>query len=372
MKRVLQVFGEPLDNGGQEAFIMNIYRNIDREQVQFDFFTPYYCANENLRKEIEDLGGRVFEKGGRFDTEGNKSDFLENLGAFFKEHSYETVHIHSGSIFSLAFGARLAKKHGAKKVLVHSHATGLNNLKYKVIKAASPFIFKGNATHYLACSEIAARWKFPASIIKKGRYTVINNGIDLDNFTFSAEKRAEYREMLGLGEDLVLCHIGRFSEEKNHAFILEVFAKLLQKQQNSRLLLVGDGLLKAQIEEQAASLGIKERISFLGHRKDISEILQASDRFIFPSIFEGLGIVAIEAQATGLMVLASEEIPEEAAAIDSLFHRASLAMGAEIWAEKLLSLSPAPDRAIFASQLRERGFASNDVAAILQQIYLEG
>lgn len=370
MRRVLQVFGEPLDNGGQEAFIMNMYRNIDREKVQFDFFTPYYCANEALRKEIEGMGGRVFEKVGRFDTQGNKNDFLTNLTEFFKEHQYETVHIHSGSIFSLAFGARLAKKSGAKKVIVHSHATGFNNLKYKVIKAVSPLIFWGNVTHYLACSKMAAEWKFPKSVIRRGDYLVLNNGIELEKFTFSPEIRTRYRKAMKLEKQLVLCHIGRFSEEKNHRFLLELFAPLQKKLPNAKLLLIGDGPLRAEMEQRAEELEIQEKVSFLGTRRDVSEILQASDLFLFPSIFEGLGIVAIEAQCTGLPVVASEHIPEEAD-VTPLFHRLSLEEGAERWAEAILSLSPAEDRASCSKLLAEQGFASNNAAATLQQLYLE-
>lgn len=372
MKRVLQVFGEPLDNGGQEAFIMNMYRNVDREQVQFDFFTPYYCANEKLRQEIEALGGRVFEseKAGRFDTQGNKGDFLGNLTAFFEEHHYDTVHIHSGSIFSLAFGARLAKKHGAKKVVVHSHCTGFDNLKYRLIKAASPLIFKGNATHYLACSKMAADWKFPRSVMKSGNYTVIKNGIDLEKFTYQPENREKYRPLLGLKDPFTVCHIGRFTGQKNHAFLIEVFAEIQKRLPNSKLLLVGEGPLKEACMEQVKALGIEEQVDFLGIRRDVSEILQASDLFLFPSVFEGLGIVAIEAQATGLPVVASEEIPEEAD-VTPLFHRLPLEKGAAYWAEQILALSPAEDRLQYAPLLKEHGYASRDAAAALQKIYLE-
>lgn len=370
MKRVLQVFGEPLDNGGQEAFIMNMYRNIDREKVQFDFFTPYYCANESLRQEIESMGGRVFEKVGRFDGQGNKGDFLKNLSAFFEEHQYDTVHIHSGSIFSLAFGARLAKKSGAKKVFVHSHATGYDNLQYRVIRAISPFIFKGNATHYLACSKMAAEWKFPASVIRSGNYCIINNGIDAEKFRFSQEIREQYRQTLGLENHFAVCHIGRFSEEKNHRFLLEVFARIQKTLPGARLLLIGDGPLKQEIQQLSKELSIASKVSFLGIRKDVSEILQAADLFLFPSLFEGLGIVAIEAQCTGLSVLASEQIPDEAA-VTPYFHKLSLEEGAEKWAKEALSLIPAKDRAACALSVAKGGFSSTHAAATLQKLYLE-
>lgn len=370
MKRILQVFGEPLDNGGQESFIMNIYRNIDREKVQFDFFTPYYCANESLRAEIEQMGGKVFEKAGRFNGQGNKNDFLENLSAFFKEHQYDTVHIHSGSTFSLALGAKLAKKSGAKKVLVHSHATGYNNLQYKVIRAIAPFFFKGNATHYLACSKLAAEWKFPSSVIRKGNYLVINNGIDAEKFSFSQATREQYRKELGLENQFAICHVGRFSPEKNHSFLLDVFAQIKKTVPNARLLLIGEGPLKEEMMQKAKDLQLEKDVLFLGIRKDVSNILQSADLFIFPSIFEGLGIVAIEAQSAGLPVLASKQIPEEAA-VTPYFCSLPLSEGAESWAKAALSLSPAKDRAACSALVASNGFSSANSASILQKLYLE-
>ena len=128
MKRVLQIYGEILSNGGQEAYSMNMYRNINREKVQFDFYTPYYCDNENLVKEIEQLGGKVYTGGGKFELEGNKKDFVKNLSEFLSNNPYEIVHINSGSIFALAFGAKIAKKYGAKNIIVHFGHTQTNSL----------------------------------------------------------------------------------------------------------------------------------------------------------------------------------------------------------------------------------------------------
>lgn len=369
MERVLQAFGEPLASGGQEAFIMNIYRNIDISLVQFDFFTPFSCTNETLRAEILSLGGRVFESGGRFLNEGNKSDFVNGLTDFLKDHKYDTVHIHSGSIFSLCFGARIAKKSGAKNIIVHSHATGNNNLKHRVIKVLSRGVFEKNVTHYCACSAIAADWKFPKKVIREGRFHIIPNGIDADKFTFSQTVRDEYRSKLDVGDSFVICHIGRFSQSKNHPFLIEVFKKVKAVRKDARLLLIGEGPEEQAVRELVKSSDVGNAVIFLGVRTDVSELLQASDAFVFPSFFEGLGIVAVEAQCTGLNTVCSEHIPQEADMTD-LFCRVSLDDGADKWAAAVLR-DTSSSREKYSDILREKKYTARDAAEKILNIYLE-
>ena len=368
MKRILQIFGEPLASGGQEAFIMNIYRAIDKSQVQFDFFTPFCCTNPDLRREIENLGGKVFEGGGRFLNEGNKNDFVNNLSEFLLQNKYDTVHIHSGSIFSLCFGAKIAKKHGAKKIIVHSHATGNKNIKHSVIKFISRKVFLKNATHYCACSKIAAEWKFPDKITKNNRYHIIPNGIDTVRFTFSDTTRNEYREKLCIKDRFVLCHVGRFSGEKNHPFLLDVYKKVKQQNPDACLLLVGEGPDRDAINEYIAQNEIKD-VHLLGVRSDISEIMQAADVFVFPSLFEGLGIAAIEAQSVGLPTFCSEFIPDEANATPA-FKRLSVSDGADRWAKAILSTCQ-NDRKHYSEMVRENGFDSASSAQKILNLYLE-
>lgn len=374
MKRVLQVYGEILSNGGQEAFSMNIYRNINREKVQFDFFTPYYCDNENLKNEIENLGGKVFQGGGKFELEGNKKDFVQNLKKFLSKNPYEIVHINSGSVFALAIGAKIAKKYGAKKIVVHSHCTGNDNLKYRIIKLISSPIFLRNATNYLACSQEAAIWKFPKKIIKGKKYEVIKNGIELEKFKFSQEIRKEYRKKLNLENKTVIVHIGRFTEQKNHEFLIKMFSQLLKRDKKFILLLVGDGLNKKNIIEMVKKMKIDKEVSFLGIRRDVSQILQASDIFVFPSKFEGLGIVAIEAQATGLPTICSENIPEEANKTD-LFYKLNLSDDIDKWINQIMifkNRKNVKERSDYTKELRLVGYDAKDSAKRLEEIYLKG
>lgn len=370
MTRVLQVFGEPLSNGGQEAFAMNMYRNIDRSKVQFDFYTPFFCDNKNLEEEIKKLGGKVFASNGRFFQEGNKKDFIMGLENFLKEHKYEIIHINSGSIFNLAFGAKIAKKYGTKKVIVHSHATGIKNIKYRMIKLLSTNIFLKNVDKYIACSQKAAEWKFPKRIMKKNQYTVIKNGIELEKFIYNEQIRKEYRNKLNINEnDFVIGNVGRLELHKNHKYLIDVFQEVLKYIPDTKLIIVGNGTMKEEMINLIKKKNIEDNVILLERRKDINNILQAMDIFVFPSIFEGLGIVAIEAQAAGLVTVCSENIPREAAATE-LFKKLDLSTGKEIWAKEILK-NKSYKRSDYTEKLKEQGYDAKDSAKCLQNIYLE-
>ena len=366
--RVLQIFAEPFSDGGQESFVMNMYNNIDRNNVQFDFFTPYYCDNLKMKEKIENLGGKVFIQGRAFDTKKRKKFFIEELQKFLQNNNYEIVHIHSGSVFALAYGARIAKKNGVKNIIVHSHCTGINSLKYKVIKAISEKIFLSNATHYLACSKDAAAWKFPTKIMEENQYTVIKNGIELEKFSYNVDIRNEYRKNLNIGkEDFVIGHVGRFETQKNHNFLVEIFEEVSSRETNAKLLLVGTGSLKDEIINKIKEKNMKDKVIMLENRNDVNKILQATDIFVFPSLFEGLGIVAIEAQAAGLQTICSENIPEEAD-VTTLFHKLDIGMGKDKWAEKILEYKKY-DRKNTIEEIRNKGYDAQKSAKALEYIY---
>lgn len=373
MVRVLQMFGEPLSNGGQEAFIMNVYRNIDRDKVQFDFFTPYYCEEEWIKNKINELGGNLYVGNNKFKTKKVKKIFTNECKKFLKNNKYDIIHIHSGSLYALTFGARIAKKSGAQRVIVHAHNTGINNFKYKVIKFISKFIITKYATDYFACSHFVAKWKFPKKIVKQGKYKVIKNGIDTEKFSFSKEIREKYREELGINNKFVVGNVGRLSKEKNHIFLIEVFNEIYKKNKNSVLLLIGGGGQDAagesekEIREKVKEYGLEEVVYFLGSRKDVNNILQALDVFVFPSLYEGLGIVAIEAQTAGLVTVCSENVPDEANLTD-LFKKINISQGVSYWADQILKYNgiERKDRTI---EIRNSGYEAIETANTLQRIY---
>ena len=369
MKKVLQVFGEPLSNGGQESFIMNMYRNIDRTRVQFDFYTPYYCDNEKLVNEIKSYGGNVYEGKGDFESKDRKKYFINNLKNFLKDNKYEIIHIHSGSIFALAYGSKIARKSGAKKVIVHSHCGGFKNLKYRIIKILSiPYLLK-YPTNYYACSELAAEWKFPKKIIKEKKYTILKNAIDTNKLYFDKEVREKARKDLNISDKFVVGHIGRFSLQKNHDFLIDIFNEIQKKKDNSVLVLIGVGELQEQIKEKIQTLGLNNKVLMLNLRSDIQELLNAMDVFVLPSFFEGLPVVGVEAQATGLQVFTSTGVTKELP-IEELSYYYPLESGSEEWAKNILEEYKKIERKNTTELIKESGYEVKIAAKRMEDLYM--
>ena len=334
--KVLEVFGEPFSNGGQESFIMNIFRNIDKDKIHMDFYTPYYCDNDNYKKEIISSGSKIYSSNGDFgDNKGDKKFYIKSLNEFLSKHKYEIVHIHSGSIFSLFFGAKIAKKNKVKSVIIHSHCGGIDNLKYRIIKIYTNLFMKKYVDYYFACSKLAAVWKFPKSIIKNNNYTLINNGIDINKLYYDINIRNNTRKKLNIKDELVLIHIGRFSYQKNHEYLIRIFKEINNINKNSILLLVGVGETQDRIKDLVNELKLNDEVKFLGLRNDINELLNASDAFILPSLFEGLPVVGVEAQSTGLPVFTSTNVTKELP-IDYLSFYYDLNESYNYWAKEIL------------------------------------
>lgn len=366
--RVLEIFREPLANGGQESFIMNMYRNIDRNRVQMDFLTPFTCDNEGLKQEIESLGGHVYHYDNRFGENNNKV-FHTCVNDFLSKHHYNTVHFHSGSTYALMEGSKIAAKKQVKNIIVHSHCGGFDNLKYRIIKTISiPYLLR-YPTEYFACSHLAAAWKFPPQIIRRGQYKVIKNAIDTDRFRYDVGVRQNYRKKLNVESDLVVGHIGRFAVQKNHRFLISVFSEIVKLHSCAKLVLVGDGELRGEIEQQIRSLGLEDKVMLLGLRKDIPAILNAMDIFVLPSFFEGLPVVGVEAQATGLPVVLSDQIAHELP-VDVLSHYIDLEKGPEFWARMILENGLNADRRNMTDEMIRQGYEIKAAAKQLESYYI--
>ncbi len=370
IKRVLQIFGEPLSNGGQESFIMNMYRNINHNKVQFDFYTPYYCDNENMKNEIENLGGKVYTSNGRFsDEHGNKKDLSKNLKKFLEKHKYEVVHIHSGSIYSLMIASKIARKSGTKNVIVHSHCGGISNLKHTVIKMISKSFFMKYPTKFCACSKVAAEWKFPKRIIDNNEYTILKNAIDTSKIYYSGEIRKKKRKELKIEDKFVVGHIGRFSPQKNHDFLIEIFKNIVMKKENSILLLIGTGELQEKAIQKVKELKIEDKVLFLNIRKDVNELLNVMDVLVLPSLYEGLPVVGVEAQATGLPVIASDNVTKEMP-IENLSNYFSLNLEPEKWADNIIRISNNV-RENTTEKIKECGYDVKEAANIMENYYFD-
>ena len=302
--RVAQVIGMAID-GGVEACIMNYYRHIDRTRVQFDFFVE--STSKIIDKdEIEAMGGRVVI----IPHYSHPFTYLRVLERLFREGHYDIVHSNMNTLS--VFPLLAAKRAGIPVRILHNHSTWgrhepLRNLMKFFLRPTAKWF----ATEYAACSLRAAEWMYGKRKVKRGKVTVINNAIDLDRFAFRPETRARIREENGWGEDFIVGHIGRFMKQKNHEFLVNIFAEVVKQEPRARLVLVGDGELRPKVVRQVEKLGLAERVSFVGTVANPEDYYQAFDAFAVPSRYEGLGLVCIEAQVTGLSCLFSDKITNE-------------------------------------------------------------
>ena len=302
--RILHITGG-MNMGGIENFIMNIYRNIDRTKIQFDFLI-HQDEKQVFEDEILSLGGKVY----RIPSFGKLGHFgyLKILHNFFLEHSqYKIVHSHYNAVSGIIL--REAKRCSIKNRIAHSHTA---YPKYRFIESIyknySKYLIKLNATRRFACSKEAGNWLYG----KNKRFEIINNGIEIEKYIFDENIRNNKRkEMNILENEFCLISVGRLSKEKNFEFLLDIMKIIQEKSNKIKLCIAGEGEEDKFLKSKIKNENIKN-IEFLGVRKDIKEIYNAMDLMVFPSLFEGLGIVAIEAQCNGLKVLVSENIPKEA------------------------------------------------------------
>ncbi|WP_077214403.1 glycosyltransferase family 1 protein [Bacillus dakarensis] len=352
-----------MNRGGAETLIMNLYRNIDKSRVQFDFLT---CKKGVFDEEITAMGGRIHRI--PYVTDIGHFGYVKALNTFFSSHQdYKIVHSHMDKMSGLVLYA--AKKAGIPIRIAHSHNTnsegGAVARAYKTYAGA--FISKG-ANHLLACSELAANWLF---LKRANKALILKNGIECDKFAFSSQVRNEVREELQLGhEHVVIGHVGRFNEQKNHLFLIDIFAKLLKEKPEAILIMAGDGPLREKVVEKVRSLNLTDHVKFLGIRSDINRLLQAFDFFVFPSFHEGLPVTLVEAQCAGLPCVISKEISKE---VDLGLNLVEFASLSEInqWVEKINSCEAAKmTRQIPMSTLSEKGYDIKNTAKWTENFYM--
>lgn len=349
-----------MGRGGLETMIMNYYRNIDRNRVQFDFLV-HRDFEADYDKEIQELGGKIYRLP---PLNPLSKEYLSKLDNFFKEHKeYKIVHSHLDCMSAIPL--KYAKLNGVPVRIAHAHSSNqTKDLKYPLKLFYKTKISK-YASQLFACSDEAGRWMFG----ENADFIVLNNAIDTEKYLFNNNTAQKVRKELNIKNDsLVIGHVGRFENPKNHSFIIDIFAETLKKNSNSVLLLVGEGSLRKSIEEKVNSLGISNKVIFAGLRTDVNELLQAMDVFLFPSLFEGFGIVALEAQASGLPCLISDKVPIECKKTD-LVYQMKLSDASDKWADKLVELSKIERKNTY-EEIRESGFDIKANAEKLEEFYL--
>lgn len=332
--RVLHIT-EMLSAAGIESFIMNMYRNIDRNKVQFDFLV-LRNEKEFYDDEIKNLGGKKY-----FIHSNIKNTWLRILDEshqielFLKEHPYEIVHIHYTTPLRAPY-LLAAKKAGVSTRIYHAHSaavSGKSKLKLFIYKYYRKKIMEWGTT-WFACSKAAAKWIFPEQLLQTGNVEVVCNGIDTERFKYNKNRRCLIRKQLELGDSYTLIHTGRFIEQKNQMFLLDIFKELKEKIPNAKLLLLGKGELLEKTEEKAKRLEIENDVLFLGVKENVEDYLFAADCYVMPSLYEGLPVAAVEAECSGLPTVLSETITKEVQLTNNVSF-ISLEKSAKYWSEQI-------------------------------------
>lgn len=361
--KVAQIVGKWV-GGGVESVIMNYYTHIDRTKIQFDFICDADSTNIPYKR-IEELGGRVII----IPPYQKIFKYIKELGKVLKENNYKIIHSHINALS--VFPLYVAKKTGVPVRIAHSHSTS-NKKEWKknLIKNMLRTFSKLFATDYMCCSEHAGRWLFGDKEYDKGNVYLLNNAIDIEKFKYNKKIRKAKREELGIIANYkVIGHVGRFVEQKNHEYIIDVFNEIHKEDKNTILMLVGQGPLEEKIRDKVVTLGLEEYVKFLGQRDDINELYQVFDIFLFPSIYEGLGLVLIEAQCSGLYCIASTEVPKMAN-INNMVTFLDLNVDKRVWADILLNkLKKKNNRNNKRKKFASKGFDINKEANKLLDKY---
>lgn len=357
-ERILHVFGT-LNRGGAETLVMNIYRNIDRSKIQFDFVV-HHEEEGAYEEEVRKLGGKVYRVPNYKGT--NHFAYKKAWDKLLKDHpEYKIIHCHKESIVALVMDE--AKKNG-RIAIAHSHNTqNIPGFKGKVMDVLNKNV-DAKADYRFACSVDAGYWMFG----RDKDFTVIDNGIEVENFTYKPQIREKIREKLGFSDKKVLGHIARFNKQKNHSFLIDIFADLVREDDNYLLVLAGVGDLKEEIEKKVRDLGIEDKVIFLGSIGYVNELLQAIDIFILPSLYEGLAVSTIEAQAAGLKCLLSDTIDKNSKITD-LVKFIPIVQGTGPWTKEIHKALPY-QREDTSEMIKKAGFDIRETAQRLSDFYL--
>ena len=354
--------------GGIDSYIFGHYRHMDQQRFRFDFMTQN-LELENA-EQYQDFSYRVWTL--PVTAAQDRSGFIKRVRKILQE-GYDVLHLHT-SYWTGFLLEELAKEAGIPKVILHAHSTAVDendpekrlalSRRHEEIKRAfSPDL----ATDYWACSRLAADWLFGPQI-PRDRISIIKNAIDVEKYRFNMQKRSKIRDQLNLGDAFVLGTIGRLSYLKNHSFLVDLFSRFHQKYPHTKLLIVGDGELRGDLSRQILDKNLERDVLLLGWKNDVENYLQAMDVFLLPSRSEGLGIAAVEAAASGLPCIVSDQVPEEVALVGNIWHEQ---LDAAIWISVLEQLAGQRfTRESGCEKVRMAGYDIKHQAKVLEDLYL--
>ena len=356
--KVLEMIGA-LNFGGSQAMIVNLCKHMNKENVQCDFIVdhPEYMGMAPI---VEEMGSKIYIMPTFRGT--NLKEVNAAWNHFFLEHpDYQILHSHSRSYASVYLP--ITKKYGLKTI-IHSHNTSNGKGIVALIKNLLQYPLRKRADYFIGCSKEAGLWLFGEKIVNGNKFFVLNNAIDTDRFTYDEDIRNEYRENFHLKDEKVFIQIGRLSEQKNYLFTLKIFNKYLENDKDARLFIVGNGDLKNAIINKINEYNIADKVVMLEGRSDVNNLLQMADVFLMPSLFEGLSVAAVEAQASGIRCLLSDKCNPDVN-ITGLCE--FLPLKEDVWVNKMsedLSL-----REYTKDRIIEAGFDVNTTAMWLEDFY---
>lgn len=359
--RVLNLFTN-MNRGGAETVVMNYYRNIDRSRIQFDFLV-HRQKRGVFEDEIESLGGRIY----RMPPVSimRLAEHKKKIRQFFKEHmEYRIVHGHMGETGTFIYEA--AKEAGIPVRICHAHLAGMLFDAKTIFRAYLRRRCRNSVTYRFACGKDAGKWLFGK---KNDDIVILKNGVETDKFIYNKTVSDCMRAKLGIEGRFVIGHIGSFYPPKRHEFLIDIFYEIHKRDPRSMLVLVGEGALMKKIEDKVRSLGLHNDVIFLGTRSDVEKILQGFDVFLLPSLFEGLPVSLIEAQASGLKCIASSSVSSESNITGNVEY-ISLNDPATRWAERVLAYKCNYVRTDTSSLIKSSGYDITENAKVLAELYL--
>ena len=373
MIKILYALNGSFAKGGTEAVVMNYYNNIDKSKFQIDFLLHVDstdCLDDEIYTYLRDQGSKIFCVTPR-GTSYRKNKLEMNL--IIQKHKYDIVHSHMD--VAGAFFLASAKKNGVKIRVSHSHNTSnqlvvrdLKSFTHSLILFYAKLKLRYLATHLIACSREAGIWLYGKKNYEKKRIRILNNAIDTQKFKYSESIRNSIRTQLGLKDEFIIGHIGRFETQKNHIFLIDIFEEIVKKEPSAFLILIGTGSLESTIINYVKSKQLSDRVLFYGTTNASNEMFQIFDVFALPSLFEGLPVVAIEAQAAGLKCIVSDTISKDVKLTDNL-EFVHLESSTQVWAKKILEYKDGYFRNDVSLEIASKGYDIKTNATVLSQFY---
>lgn len=360
--RVLNLF-TIMNRGGAETMVMNYYRNIDREKVQFDFMV-HRSEKAAYEDEINELGGKIFRESPI--RPWSSPHYTNAIKEFYSTHSeYKIIHSHMSELGYYDF--LVAEKYNIPVRICHAHNAphGIDlksPIRWYYKKRMLPHI-----THMFTCGQESADWLFGKK--NSGRFIQLNNAVDSEKFVYNEETEKEIRRRYGLRNRFIVGHVGRFSVQKNHKFLIEIFNEIQKINPHSTLMLVGDGELRSEVLDLAKKLKIEDKIIVTGFINNVNEVIQCFDAFVFPSLFEGLSVTSIENQAAGNICFIPKEIPQQCVVTDNV-NSISLKQSAYDWAKCIIDKSAEHQKQDMRNEITKAGFDIKSNAKWLEEFYI--